>query len=53
MIAIYGCGFMVGRPDLHKYVAMWTATEVSSVFLSIRWLLAEQTRTKREFTRLS
>ena len=49
LIAIYGAVLCVGRPDLHKYVAMWTATEISSVFLGIRWLLAEtgQTSTKR------
>ena len=48
MIAIYGCGFMVGRPDLHKYA---TATEVSSVFLYP--LVARRRARTKQFTRLS
>ena len=46
LIAIYACSSVVRMPHLHKYVAMWGATEISSVFLGIRWLLAETGQTK-------
>jgi hypothetical protein len=45
LIAIYGSALCVGRPQLHKYVATWSATELSSVFLGLRWLLAETGQT--------
>ena len=41
VLATVGTSLVVGRPEVHRFVPMLALTEMSTVFLSLRWLLAE------------